>query len=99
MSTAIDRVIEALERKGCRRSGSEWTCPSHDDSTPSLSVSEGNDGRVLLKCQAGCQTEKVIADLGLDWKDLFLEPQHVIVDTAACSACGAENEFPVELRA
>jgi hypothetical protein len=25
--------------------------------------------------------------------------QHVIVDQAICSACGAENEFPVELRA
>ena len=25
--------------------------------------------------------------------------QHVIVDTTACSACGAENEFPPELRA
>lgn len=25
--------------------------------------------------------------------------QHVIVDTAVCSSCGAENEFPVELRA
>jgi hypothetical protein len=25
--------------------------------------------------------------------------QHVIVDTARCSGCGAENEFPVELRA
>ena len=25
--------------------------------------------------------------------------QHVIVDTAVCSACGAENEFPPHLRA
>jgi DNA-directed RNA polymerase subunit RPC12/RpoP len=25
--------------------------------------------------------------------------QHVIVDTARCSACGAENEFPPHLRA
>jgi hypothetical protein len=25
--------------------------------------------------------------------------QHVIVDTATCSACGAENEFPLDLRA
>ena len=25
--------------------------------------------------------------------------QHVIVDTATCSACGAENEFPPSLRA
>jgi len=25
--------------------------------------------------------------------------QHVIVDTATCSGCGAENEFPPHLRA
>jgi DNA-directed RNA polymerase subunit RPC12/RpoP len=25
--------------------------------------------------------------------------QHVIVDRATCSACGAENEFPADLRA
>jgi DNA-directed RNA polymerase subunit RPC12/RpoP len=25
--------------------------------------------------------------------------QHVIVDTAVCSACGAENEFPHGIRA
>jgi len=25
--------------------------------------------------------------------------QHVIVDTAVCSGCGAENEFPPSLRA
>lgn len=25
--------------------------------------------------------------------------QHVIVETATCSACGAENEFPPHLRA
>ena len=25
--------------------------------------------------------------------------QHVIVDQTICSACGAENEFPLELRA
>jgi hypothetical protein len=25
--------------------------------------------------------------------------QRVIVDTATCSACGAENEFPLHLRA
>jgi DNA-directed RNA polymerase subunit RPC12/RpoP len=25
--------------------------------------------------------------------------QHVIVDTTVCAGCGAENEFPVDLRA
>jgi hypothetical protein len=29
-------------------------CPAHSDSSPSLSIREGMDGRVLLHCFAGC---------------------------------------------
>lgn len=56
-------------------SGSGWMacCPAHKDRNPSLSVSEGNDGRVLLNCFAGCSTESVLAALGLTASDLFPE--------------------------
>lgn len=29
-------------------------CPAHDDRSPSLSIAEGRDGRLLLRCSAGC---------------------------------------------
>lgn len=48
-------------------------CPAHRDKTPSLSVSVGNDGKILLKCFAGCSTENIVAALGLGMKDLFAE--------------------------
>ncbi|MCZ6763350.1 MAG: virulence-associated protein E, partial [Alphaproteobacteria bacterium] len=38
-------------------------CPSHDDHDPSLSVSEGEDGKLLVKCHGGCSQESVIAAL------------------------------------
>ena len=38
-------------------------CPTHDDSTPSLSISEGKDSRVLVKCHAGCAQTAVIGEL------------------------------------
>ncbi len=47
------------------------TCPAHDDRNPSLHVTEGRHGCVLLKCQAGCDSGDVIAADGLDWSDLF----------------------------
>ena len=29
-------------------------CPAHDDRTPSLSISDGKDGRLLTNCFGGC---------------------------------------------
>lgn len=68
----IERVLDRLPSKA-RRSGRGWTarCPAHEDRTPSLSITEATDGKVLVKCWAGCSTEAVLAALGLRWPDLF----------------------------
>ena len=59
MTAPLERVIAALEARGCkpRRAGKGYQarCPAHDDRTPSLTVSEGSDNRVLLTCHAGCE--------------------------------------------
>lgn len=67
----IEVVLERLER--VRRSGGGWVarCPVHEDRSPSLSVREGADGRVLVYCHAGCATEDVVAAIGLTVRDLF----------------------------
>ena len=52
---------------GCTR-----RCPAHDDQTPSLSVSEGDDGRVLLHCHAGCTVDAICTAVGLNPADLFV---------------------------
>ncbi len=58
---------------GARKSGGGYMarCPAHEDRLASLSINEGDDGRVLLKCQAGCDTETIMLRLGLTMKDLF----------------------------
>lgn len=38
-------------------------CPAHDDQTPSLSLADGADGRLLLRCHAGCGFGNVLAAL------------------------------------
>lgn len=48
-------------------------CPAHDDRSPSLTLRETNDGRVLLHCFSGCATEDVLAAVGLTFSDLFPE--------------------------
>lgn len=83
MNTPTDKVLSALERCGHKarpsRQGSRqgWVarCPAHDDKNPSLSIGEGGDGRVLVRCHAGCTPEKVCAALGLTLADLMPEPQ------------------------
>lgn len=50
-------------------------CPGHGkgegDRNPSLSVSEGDDGRVLLQCFAGCNAGAIVQAVGLELADLF----------------------------
>jgi putative DNA primase/helicase len=50
---------------GGRKAGSGWTarCPVHEDRIPSLSIRDSNDGKVLVRCHAGCEQEQVIAAL------------------------------------
>lgn len=35
-------------------------CPAHDDNTPSLSIGDGVDGKVLVHCFGGCPQNRVI---------------------------------------
>lgn len=46
-------------------------CPAHDDRTASLSVREGDGGKILLHCMAGCSTAAVLERMGLKLSDLF----------------------------
>jgi hypothetical protein len=53
-------------------------CPAHEDRTASLSLREGDDGRALLYCHAGCDVGDVCAALGLNLSDLFSDGDGVI---------------------
>lgn len=80
MASPIDMALARLD--GVTSVGkSYWAlCPAHGDKTPSLSVNEGDDGRVLLHCFAGCGVEEVVAAMGLRMPDLFIDgagKQHV----------------------
>ena len=71
----VDLIIARLRRNGnkIKKSGEGYLaqCPCHEDKEPSLAVSEGDDGRVLLKCFAGCRTEDIVKALGLSMAYLF----------------------------
>lgn len=67
----IHECLEQLDR--VKKSGGGYTarCPAHEDKRNSLSIKEGDDGRVLVKCFAGCTVEDIVAAKGWKLADLF----------------------------
>lgn len=73
--TPIATLLGRLE--GVRQRGPhQWSarCPAHADRSPSLSVRELDDGRVIVHCFAQCGAEAVLAALELTFSDLYPEP-------------------------
>jgi len=72
---SIEAVIEGLRLAECapKQKGGTWQakCPAHADKNPSLSLSTGKDGTVLVKCFAGCSTEAVMQAINLPMTALF----------------------------
>lgn len=60
--TEAERITRALGGKWYSRFGSA-RCPAHGDKHPSLSLSNGADGRLLLRCHAGCDFVAILDGL------------------------------------
>jgi hypothetical protein len=61
--------LQGVEQTGKNR----WKalCPVHDDHEASLSISIGDDGRILIHCFARCSPENILDRVGMSWPDLF----------------------------
>lgn len=57
--------------KNVRPGGNGYTsrCPAHNDNKNSLSLAAGENGKLLLKCHAGCSFEQIFAALNLSQND------------------------------
>lgn len=89
-STPVQSLLERLGRVQATGNGWKACCPAHDDHNPSLSINEGDDGRALLKCFAGCTVEEVCDAVGLRVVDLMPD-QHP--STSTKSQSDTQNEF------
>jgi hypothetical protein len=71
---SADMLLSRLD--GVRRTGAgRWLakCPGHEYKSPSLSVRELDDGRILLHDFAGCEVEHVLGAIDLTFDALFPE--------------------------
>src|SRR5829696_4461554 len=68
----IDKVLEGVGDYSRRGDGYRAKCPSHQgESDDSLSICEGDDGKVLIYCHAGCDFEEIVDAFGPEMSDLF----------------------------
>ena len=83
-----------------RPSGEGWqaNCPAHDDNVASLSIAEGDDGRVLLHCHAGCSTESICEAFEVTVADLFPDRVKSAPSTLSTSTKPAEPRENVGFR-
>lgn len=67
----LETILSLLD--GARKSGRGYVCkcPAHADRTASLSISEADNGNVLIHCFAGCPTLSIVHALGLELADLY----------------------------
>lgn len=70
----INDLVARL-KKSRKTGASRWIacCPAHEDKTPSLAISQVDDGRILIKCFAECAPQSILAAIGLSFSDLFPE--------------------------
>ncbi len=69
----IDALVGRLQR--VQKTGNGWRadCPSGHKTHGTLSIAQGDDGRALLHCFAGCAVADVLGALGLSMADVMPE--------------------------
>src|SRR4051812_31346314 len=87
-----DRIIDAIGPVKLYSGYVMGRCPSHSDNSPSLEAKANDEGdRLLLKCQAGCDTGDVLRKLNISMWELFSNHTSragtVTLDTLADAKC------------
>jgi hypothetical protein len=101
--TAVE-FAALVDGRAAGRNRFQAHCPAHRDRSPSLSIREGTEGRVLLHCFAGCTADAILSALKLSRRDLFqgpppsparraaLEAERIATEQRKRTARAAENE-------
>lgn len=77
----IDTLLPRLEGMKPAGRGHRGPCPQCGGKSAKLSVTEADNGAVLLNCFGGCTAAEVLAAVGLTLGDLFPERLRPMTDT------------------
>ncbi len=67
----VEDLLPRLETLRRSSRGYVARCPAHPDHSPSLSIREGDDGRILVHCFSGCTVESICQAIECRVADLF----------------------------
>ena len=69
---SVDLLLSRLDKVRPTGKG-RWIacCPAHGDKHPSLTITETDDGKTLVKCFTGCSVYEIVSAVGLELSDLF----------------------------
>jgi hypothetical protein len=71
---SLETLMGRLDKvKHLGRAQYQAVCPAHQDKSPSLAIKALADGRILMHCLGGCDTNSVLDAIGLSMEDLFPE--------------------------
>lgn len=72
MSDPFDNLLSRLQ--GLKPNGPNSfmaLCPAHNDKSPSLAITQTDDGRVIFHCHAGCGPVEVLDSIDFRFQDLY----------------------------
>jgi len=76
----LQRLLDSLSQISEEKDGWCSLCPNpqhsggQGDSNPSLRISVGEEGRLLLRCRVGCSTKDILDSIGFTFRDLWPAP-------------------------
>lgn len=70
MSIPINSFLDLLSGVKKTANGHDAKCPAHDDQHASMSVSEADNGGIVVYCHAGCEPTVIMSSVGLTMRDL-----------------------------
>jgi len=68
----INKILERLQKVN-QTNPNQWIacCPAHADRSPRLALKQCDNGKILIKCWAGCGIDDIVVAIGLQLTDLF----------------------------
>ena len=71
MNPNLDNILSRLNKVKGRNGNWVACCPAHEDRSPSMTIKETPDGKILMHCFSGCSIGEIAGAIGIDLSDLF----------------------------